>query len=435
MSDLVLSSCGMAPSIDRPPFGQFGPPSRHPRFSQRLAELRRPRSVQGFIIEAGELVLDLVDQRSVHTLIPEHFAHAKLVVDRLLDDPTGVVLRDLIHALQSDASCASVSQSLLAYGEALEGMGEWILAIDVYETALRSVRRPMAPADLALFFLRVGLCHRRLNDTRAAFEVYGRGYVYLRRQGDRVAAFRLRAARADLTLQHGPLCTAIHRLDGLLRRAVLTGDEDLIAQARHYRGRGAIVEGDPLMGALLCAKAFQRYNVTRSTVLLEQVRDDLGQALRGCGERDAARDAFIVNAIRASQLEMRASAICHLLQFAIEDNNRPDFVRYSRDIWRLTEWPLPLQIECYRLLLEGYEIFGDRVRARRARATLAHLESNQAVARDSEVAVILPPRAFVASEDEAGRLLAILTDLQTERNAAQAVAKPPTRIATHRRKH
>jgi tetratricopeptide (TPR) repeat protein len=331
-------------------------PPEHPIMpNPALADSAHQRS-----LKAGWLVLRLLDRGNRATL--KELAAVRRAIDAIADERLRDVLQKLTEALPERASdeTASVPALLFGYGLLLETMGEWSLAVDVYETACRYALGSEDRRGLPLVYSRLGFCHRQLEHLAAASQAYTHGRALAQAAGDMAAELRLRNGEGALALHRGDFAGAIGIFEAVMRDARDGGYRDAFARASHDRGHVALMQDADEQAARYFATAFQAYAAPSDR---ERALEDLASALSRLGARDAARDAFLIAEATAIERETRAQAAINLLRLAAEDGDELGFESHRRAVGDPALLPAWLQAELHWRLADGYGLLGLRAQA------------------------------------------------------------------------
>jgi tetratricopeptide (TPR) repeat protein len=346
--------------------------SSQPRGVAHLAFFRRLGSLVGDsprqrAIQAGLLTLRLLDRwftrtGATHGPTFREVVLVRRAIDAVSDDRMRDVLFKLTEVLReySSEEVASVPTLLFGYGLLLETLGEWTLAIDVYETACQYAVEAEDRRGLPLVYGRLAFCHRQLGQIEDAARAYQEGRALARAAGDRGAELRLRNGEGHLALHRGHVSEAIAIFETVMREAREGGHRDAFARASHDRGHVALMQDEDEEAATYfstaldaCVEAGQR----------ERVLQDLACALSRLGARDAARDAFLIAEATGVERETRAQAAINLLRLAAEDGDELGFEHHRRAVGDPTQLSARLQAELHWRLADGYGLLGLGARA------------------------------------------------------------------------
>jgi tetratricopeptide (TPR) repeat protein len=360
----------VAPEPAAPPRGVgLGPRPEgvaHLAFFERLGELRGDTPRQR-AIKAGLLSLRLLDRWL--TRVDRHrrptfheFVLVRRAIDAVSDERMHDVLYKLTDVLREFATGegGSVPTLLFGYGLLLETMGEWAVAVDVYETACQYVTDESDRHGLPLVYCRLAFCHRQLGQVDKAAVALEHGLTFARAAGDMAAELRLRNGEGYLALHRGHRREASAIFDAVMRDARAGGYRDAFARASHDRGHVALMEDADEQAASYFSTALEAY---AEPVQREQALEDLAYVLSRLGARDAARDALLIAEATAVEHDTRAKAAINLLRLAAEDGDEIGFEHHRRAVGDPARLPARLQAELHWRLADGYGLLGLGARA------------------------------------------------------------------------
>lgn len=363
--DAQPSSHPVAPEPLAPPRRRaFGPRAEgvaHLAFFKRLGELRGDTPQQR-AIKAGLLAMRLVD-RWLMRANPERrpsfreFVLVRRAIDRVSDERMHEVLYKLTDIMREFAAGESGSAPtlLFGYGLLLETMGEWPIAIDVYETACLYVTDDSDRRGLPLVYCRLAFCHRQLGQVDEAAAAYEQARTFARAAGDTAAELRIRNGEGYLALHRGNMREASAIFDALMRDAHDGGYRDAFARASHDRGHVALMQDADEQAAGYFSTALEAY---AEPAQRERALEDLAYVLSRLGARDAARDALLIAEATAGERDIRARAAINLLRLAAEDGDEIGFEHHRRVVGDPTQLPARLQAELHWRLADGYRLLG-----------------------------------------------------------------------------
>lgn len=334
----------------------------HLEFFKRLGELKGDSPRQR-AIKAGLLALRLVDRwltkagSSDRRPTFREFVLVRRAIDAVSDERMHDVLYKLTDVLREFAAgeTGSIPTMLFGYGLLLETMGEWAIAVDVYETACHYVTDDNDRRGLPLVYGRLAFCHRQLGQLDQAAVAYERGRAFARAAGDKAAELRLRNGEGFLALHRGNIEKASAIFDAVMRDTREGGYRDAFARASHDRGHVALMQDADEQAAHYFSTAFGAY---AEPAQRERALADLAYVLSRLGAREAARDALLITEATAVERETRANAAINLLRLAAEDGDEIGFELHRRAVGDPTKLPARLQAEMHWRLADGYGLLG-----------------------------------------------------------------------------
>jgi hypothetical protein len=331
--------------------------TRHLVFANCLTQRRlHPQSWPTLM--AGFLALQVTDQRALAA--PDgplsNYAAARREADQIADPHEKAVLSTLLDALEDESHFASAPMARLwsAYGALLETRGEWALAVHIYETILEHVWKSTTPSDLGTVFLQLGLCYRALDRVASATNVATRRLAV--RSVDPFETPPPHLTPHPLPPGHREFVAARHTFSQMAIAARKAGDRATLARALHYRAKVEMATQHWTRGACLCAESI-RTDRRNGMVGQESAFIELGHALQQCHAREAAKDAYAVVVVIGITVEVRATAVIHLIRFAREDHDWKAFRRYAKRTTTLTPLARSTAIALYRELAAGRATF------------------------------------------------------------------------------
>jgi tetratricopeptide (TPR) repeat protein len=363
---------------------------------------------------AGLVTLRLADQRIASTEhgirrrpqqvpdsgltpdVPAEVIESARAAAGAVDDQDSVAgpLRALVQSASATIA-ADLPERLLAYAHALHADSRLPLAVDVYRMVLRVAAAPQpdgAPATRAFVpyaYDRLGRSLRLIGDLDGAIAAYqaGCGAAYL--LGDGYAERLMRISRAKILMHLGNLPAAAAALDAIIRDAASTphaGREsagrsksisardraEVLALARHDRGLIATMQHEFNLAAEQYFAAWRGY---RDPDRRERVWVDLALNFAEMGQRDVAREAFLVLHATARRREVQFIAAANLLELAVFDGHEGLFEHYRHFLHEAERsGSLTAEVAAKFALYEG------RGHARFGRSELARLAFQRALA-------------------------------------------------------
>lgn len=275
--------------------------------------------------------------------------------------PVRALLGRIVDALEDhDPDIHRVVTPLMAYAQALEYQAQWLLAADVYETLLAHLH-PAEDSDASIAaHLRLGQCHRNLNNTEYALLAFQAAAEVAAEVGDMVGVLRGRLGEAQVALVRGNLPSAESLLDDTIRRAEGPALRDVRSRALHERSGVALRRGHYEFAVQL---AYQALGQSRSSTERDRILGDIAHGFMQLGVYSAARDAYMVLSTTAQEQYVRWGATVNLIDIAAQTGAETLFELYRRQL--LTQ-SLPPALETPYLLTVGvgYQRFGNFPAAR-----------------------------------------------------------------------
>lgn len=261
---------------------------------------------------------------------------------------------------------------LLAFGQVLVEERYWLLAADVYRTAIgiASSRDDFSLVPGA--YNQLGDCLRKHGEFDGALAAYRTGRAVAAAVGDAAAGLRFQVAEANVSRQRGDLQRAELVLTEVIAEAERLGLDSVRTAATHDLGAAHYERGQLDVAAQCFFEAWTQYS---DPMRRDRVLGDLARTLADLGLRDAARDALLVISVTAVETEMRQFALVHLLDLAALDGETAAFDHYQREL-DLQQLPARLDVLCAIVIGEGCLRFG-----RPAQAGTAFARASRLVAR------------------------------------------------------
>lgn len=276
-------------------------------------------------------------------------------------DPIRSLLRRVVDALEThDPDIHSVVTPLMAYGKALEFEAHWRLAADVYQTLLAHLH-PVEDSDASVAaHLRLGQCHRQLNNVDDALEAFASAAEISSAAGDPIGVLRARIGEANIAVLRGNIPLAERLLDDTIAQATGPAMQDVRSRALHNRANVARRRGNFDVAVQL---AYQALSQSQSPTEKDRILADIAAAFIELGVYSAARDAYLVLTATAQEQYVRWTAMLNLLEIAFRTGAETQFEQMRR---MLVTQPLPPVMLTYFELGqgEGYQRFGAAEKAR-----------------------------------------------------------------------
>jgi tetratricopeptide (TPR) repeat protein len=338
---------------------------RHLSFFEEVAVLEAD-SAQWRAATAGLVTLRLVDSwldgdlslKEDHWSVPR-VRSAILEIEETTTQRT--MLLRVVDALRTKKpDVRAVISPLMAYGQALEYDGQWLLAGDVYQTLLAHLH-PIEDGDATIAsHLRLAGCFRKLNKMDEALAAFSEAAAIGSATGDMVGVLRGRLGEAQVAFIRGNLPSAESILDDTIARATGADLQDVRMRALTDRSGVAILRGQYELAVRLAYKALRdsEHSTERDKILL-----NIAGAFANLGVYSAARDAYMVLSATAQDQFTRWAATLNLLEVAGMTGMETMFEQYRR---QLADVSLPPQLAAaYPLMIgQGYHRLGDANKAR-----------------------------------------------------------------------
>ncbi len=253
----------------------------------------------------------------------------------------------------------AIADGLLAYGRALRLEARWELAADVFHTVAGLPLPDDASSLVASAYLGMGFCFRTLGRLDAATKAYQSGRRVAIFAGDRANAIRGLVGEAKVVQQRGNLPAAEEAIECALREARRLGDEGLLSQVLHDRGRIAYLRGRLVEAVGYWHEALDRCSIAAER---EALLEDLAVSLADLGQYAAARKAHLVLYLTSQSPLVRWGAAAVLMLLAAQEGVADAFERYREE---LASVPLPpeLATECALNAVRGHRLLGDMAAA------------------------------------------------------------------------
>ena len=310
---------------------------------------------------AGLVVLRLVDawlEDTADVMKPDTWGvkAVEAAIERVDDGtPIKTILRGIMDAMKAskNRSARVVTPRMMAYAKALEYDAKWAMAADVYDTIIGHTH-PVQESDTAIVaHLQSAVCLRTLGRFDEAQVAYATAGAIAEQAGDMLGVLRARIGDAKIAVARGNLPRAEALLDETISAATLHGVRTAHSMALHDRATVAGMQGKYELTIQLAYDALRE-----STVPIDRDRilNDIGMAFHMLGIRSAARDAFLVLSVTATEQYMRWLATLGLMTIAAEDHSQPVFEQLQRTL-RTASLPPQLETEYYLRLGLAYREF------------------------------------------------------------------------------
>jgi tetratricopeptide (TPR) repeat protein len=250
--------------------------------------------------------------------------------------PVRALLSRVVDSLQiQKPDIHQVVTPLMAYGQALEYQARWTLAADVYQSLLGHLH-PVDDSDAAIAaHLRLGSCYRNLNLADDATDAFANASEIATAAGDMVGVLRARIGDANVAIMRGNLPKAEQIFDETIARAESPGLRDVRSRALHGRSEVAQLRGNYELSIQL---AYQALHSSQSAAERDRILTDIAGAFTNLGVYSAARDAYLVLSVTASEQYVRWAANLNLMEIASLTGDEILFEQHRR---QLKTEPLP----------------------------------------------------------------------------------------------
>src|SRR5665811_2104428 len=198
---------------------------------------------------AGLAVLRMIDSRIAHDCAGDtvwaSVESVKSAVNAISDgNPVRAILLQLIAAVNgSEIQRGTVGRSLIAYGRALDFVGQWTLAGDVFATADAIAGEP-ADARISIESnIALGVASRLMGDWDTSEHAYARAAYVAGTVGDTAALLQVEVGRANTQMLRGNLPVAESMLDEVIEQTRASGANDVLERALLSRASVAHLRG------------------------------------------------------------------------------------------------------------------------------------------------------------------------------------------------
>jgi tetratricopeptide (TPR) repeat protein len=249
---------------------------------------------------------------------------------------------------------------LMAYAQGLEYEAKWLLAGDVYQTALAHLH-PIEDGETSIAaHLRLAGCYRNLNMMDLALHAFREASTIGTATGDMVGVLRGRLGEAQVAMFRGDLPKAESLLDATIADAGAADLLDVRSNALNDRSGVALLRGQYELGIRF---AYDAFSISQRPNERDKILNNIGAAFANLGVYSAAQDAYLILSATAQEQYLRWAATLNLLEVAYMTGFEPMFEVYRRD---LTSASLPPQLATHFQLMvgKGYQRFGHLEKAR-----------------------------------------------------------------------
>jgi tetratricopeptide (TPR) repeat protein len=217
----------------------------------------------------------------------------------------------------------------MAYGKALEYDAKWSLSADVYETIVLHTD-PVDDADLAVAaHLQLAFSLRSLGELDAAASAYSQAASIAHAAHDLIGVLRGHLGDARIVALRGNLPRADAMLDTAIKHAAENGLDDVRSSALIDR---AWVAGTGQHYDRVVCYSYEALELSKSSRQRERILNNIANAFRYLGMRDAARDAFLVISLTGQEQYMKWMAELNLMELAAEEGSELQFDKFRRDL-------------------------------------------------------------------------------------------------------
>ncbi len=286
---------------------------------------------------AGLAVLRLVDSRMRQEPRGSRerdwasFESARTAVSALNEgNPVRAILLQLVDAVsEEDIPGEVVGHALISYGRALNFVGRWALASDVFSMADRVAGAPANPRISIESNIALGAASRRMGDWDVSAHAYARAAHVASTIGDSVGSLQVEVGLANTQLVHGNLPAAELSLDQAIDQARANGWKDVLGLALHSRATVAHLRGAYADAVRLGYEALETMS---DLTARDAALSDLAAAFAGMGMRESARDSYLIVAATAQSQWVRWQATLNLMELAALDDQEARFDAYAREL-------------------------------------------------------------------------------------------------------
>jgi len=336
---------------------------RHRAFFESLASLEEGNPAW-HAATAGLLVLRLLDAWIEEGTAPDPWT-IRNVETAISEVDEGSLfhglLANIVGVIRSGrADVHRIVSPLMAYGQALEYDAHWNLGADVYRALLAHLHPSEDGQAVANAYIRLGTCHRNLNEVDAAASAFASAGEIAASRGDMEGILRARIGEARVAIMRGNYPQAETILDRTIVDAQSPGLVDVRSRALHDRSEVAQMRGDFELAIRL---AYDAMLTSQSQRERDRILGDIATAFLELGVYSAARDAYLVLSVTATEQYVRWTALLNLLDVESAEGHEVLFEQYRR---QLVDAPLPPGlVVAYDINVgEGYQRFGNLELAR-----------------------------------------------------------------------
>jgi tetratricopeptide (TPR) repeat protein len=318
-----------------------------PEWPATSAGLAVLRLVDGWLTEGSQAA-----QASVHGLRAVRAAIEAIPHDQL----SRPILLGIVGAIEGAnmPDIRPLASRLMAYGRCLDHGAKFVLAIDVYQTALGHLPANLEPDAALDAHMRLAHCFRVVGRFDDAAATYAEGKRLAQLANDSAKMLHARVGEGTLAVARGNLPLAQSILDEVIAAATAAGFDEIQAIALHGRAFVANARGQYEDGARF---AYDALRYTHSLWGRDRLLIDLSEALTHLGALDAARDGLLVVATDGQEQIARWTAMVDLMEVAAMQMNEPLVERYRRELLN-ESLPPYLQTAFYYYSGLAYHAFG-----------------------------------------------------------------------------
>src|SRR4051812_42905182 len=308
---------------------------RHQVFFDSLGSLKED-SASWRAAFAGLSVLRLVDSYAETGLTVDPGSSAQLhnvraAIEAVSEgDPIrGVLTTVLEEVTRRSAIDDSVCAALVGYGRALDYEASWGLASDVFSTVAKLTRPEKNPRLAIDANIATGGWARRNGDWEISARAYSQAAYIADTVGDRQGVLTVQVGIANTYLAKGNLPQAQSILDDVIVQSRDHGLDGVQGLALHSRSAISHMRGERSDAVKL---AYEALALTTAPSDRERIIGDLAAGFSELGLRDAARDAYLLNAATAQTKWARWQATINLLELASLDGVETAFDAYAAEL-------------------------------------------------------------------------------------------------------
>lgn len=307
---------------------------RHYAYFETLGSLEEKSPAWNAAL-AGLSVLTLVDHaREDYSIVDRDWTGVQTVSEAVAAINDGSPLRrPLMRVLDElkggEPDWDVISQSLFAYGRALDYDGHWKLAVDVFGAVADMARADHTPELAIEATTALGGAARRSGDWDRSAEGYAEAAHLANALGDRASGLTVRVGTANTQIALGNIPAARAIFDEVIAEAAAAGLDGVSALALHGRASVAHLEGRYDETVTLAYKALEK---TTNPSVRDQITADIAAAFQELGMTEAARDAHMVISLTSRYQWIRWQATINLMELATAEGSENAFEEYGCEL-------------------------------------------------------------------------------------------------------
>jgi tetratricopeptide (TPR) repeat protein len=396
---------------------------RHHAFFETLGDLEE-KSQEWNSVFAGLSVLRLVDRFIIdeeRPIRPSPELDTSRASVQAVDtgNPARAILSRIIDVVEHHTGInEELGKDLVSYGRVLDLRARWNLAVDVFQTIIRS----FSPREHARIIIEaataLGAAARNIGDWDTSDSAYTQAEHLSERIGDRALRLKANVGMAGSHMVRGNLPAAEAELDEVRAEAHEYNLQDVEAIALHASASVAHSKSDYTQAIHL---AYRSLELTTHGSARDRLLADIGAAYAGLGMRDAARDAYTIVVLTSPHQWVRWQASLNLIELAITEGDR---VSYERQLQTLDGATFDPKLRAYFLYFQalGAQRFGlgDPEQKFSEAQAFAEVHRLNQLAFEIESARKTIPVAAIPSAEPSDELLRIAEALEHLRHEASA---------------